>query len=319
MVHPRPIFTLSIASAAILGLAGCGEIIGPAPVAGPPAIYVTTASPSQILAFSSGTSGDPSPLNTVALPAGAGAGYIADDHSGNLYVTTSSDIRVYAAGATGSASPARILPADATTTIANITGFAADAAGGIYVSEFNAGIAIFSGQANGSVAPTRYILPGLSGLVFPEALATDAAGNLYVVNVHSNWQSSILVFAPTATGNVAPIRELNVSANGIAVDSSGNLYATIGGAIEVFAPGASGNDAPIRTISSSATGSARLTGGIALDSAGNLYVVGWGTLALNSLPATPTILQFAATANDAPTHTFTPSGWTPAIPVLVVH
>src|ERR1039458_1111862 len=59
----------------------CGEIIRTIP---PPAIYVTSGSPSQILAFSSGAPGSPSPLNTVALPAGAVAGYIAGDPSGNL-------------------------------------------------------------------------------------------------------------------------------------------------------------------------------------------------------------------------------------------
>jgi len=313
---PRPILAL----ASTLIIAGCGDITQKIL---PPAIYVTTGSPSQILAFSSSAPGTPSPLNTVALPAGVVAGYIAGDPSGNLYVTTSSDVRVYPAGATGPATPARVLPAGPTTTIANITGFTADASGSIYVSEFNAGIAIFTGHANGSVAPSRYILPGLSGLEFPEALATDSAGNLYVVNVHSNWQSTILVFAPGATGDVAPLRTLNVSANGIAVDSAGNLYATVNAAgntaIEVFAPGAAGNDAPIRTISTQATGLARLTGGIALDAAGDIYVVAWGTLAMNSLPATPTILEFSASANTAASASFTPAAWTPAIPVLVVH
>lgn len=316
MDHPRPILALPFALAATLGIAGCGEIIEKIPQ---PAIYVTSGFPSQILAFSSGTPGSPSPLNTVTLPSGVVAGYIADDPSGNLYVTTSSDVRVYAAGATGPASPARLIPAGTATTIADVTGLTADASGNIYVSESNAGIAIFTGQASGSVAPSRFILPGLSGLDSPQALATDSAGNLYVVNVQPNSQSAILVFAPGATGDVAPLRVLNVPANGIAVDSAGNLYATVNDAIEVFAPGASGNDAPIRTISNQATGSARLTGGIALDATGNIYVVAWGTLPTNSLPATPTILEFSASASAAPSHTFTPDAWTPAVPVLVVH
>ena len=291
----------------------------------PPAIYVTTGTPSQILAFSSNANGNPSPVSAITLPSGFAAGYIAGDSAGNLYVSTSSDIREYPAGATGSAAPTRILPADATTTIANITGFtadSADSAGNIYVSEFNAGIAIFPSTANGSVAPTRFIQVGASsGLMFPEALATDSAGNLYVANFTRSGQGSVFVFGPTANGDVAPARILNVATTGMAVDRSGNLFTTANGGIAVFGPQASGNAAPIRTIRGTDTGFARFTGGIALDADANIYVVTWGTLLYNALPVTPTILQFSSSAsgNTAPNNAFTPATWIPSIPVLVVH
>jgi hypothetical protein len=319
MRHQRPIFIISAIAASSLALTGCGELIHSVP---PPAIYVTTGTPSQILAFSSNVNGNPSPVSAITLPSGFAAGYIAGDTAGNLYVSTSSDIREYPAGATGSAAPTRILPADATTTIANITGFTADSAGNLYVSEFNAGIAIFSGTANGSVAPARFIrVGGSSGLMFPEALATDSAGNLYVANFSQSGQGSVFVFGPTANGDVAPARILNVATTGMAVDRSGNLFTTANGGIAVFGPQASGNATPIRTIRGTDTGFARFTGGIALDADANIYVVTWGTLLYNALPVTPTILQFSASAsgNTAPTNAFTPTTWTPAIPVLAVH
>jgi hypothetical protein len=105
------------------------------------------------------------------------------------------------------------------------------------------------------------------------------------------------------------------------VDRSGNLFTTAYDGIAVFDPHATGNAVPIRTIHGTATGFARFTGGIATDSNANIYVVTWGTLLYNQIPVSPTILQFAASAsgNTAPTNTFTPAIWTPAIPVLAVH
>lgn len=318
MKHPRHFLASSVA-ASLLALAGCGEILLPAPS---PAIYVTTGTPSQILAFPTNSNGNPSPVSSITLPNSLAAGYIAGDSAGNLYITTPSDVREYPANATGAASPSRVIPADTTTTIANITGFTADSAGNIYVSEFNAGIAIFSSTANGSVAPARFIRVGpSSGLIFPEALAADSAGNLYVANFNQANQGTIAVFGPTATGDVAPTRILNVTTTGMTVDHSGNLFTTAPDGIAIFDSQARGNAAPIRTIHGTATGFARFTGGIAVDSKANIYVVTWGTLLYNQIPVSPTILQFAATAsgNTAPTNTFTPAIWTPAIPVLAVH
>jgi hypothetical protein len=83
----------------------------------------------------------------------------------------------------------------------------------------------------------------------------DDLDNLYVANGHS-----ILVFAPDAHGNVAPIRTIKGPHTGltncvsIAVDPTGIVYAgnffaqDQDGHITVHAPGADGDVAPLRTI-----------------------------------------------------------------------
>jgi hypothetical protein len=83
----------------------------------------------------------------------------------------------------------------------------------------------------------------------------DDLNNLYVANGHS-----ILVFAPDAHGNVAPIRTIKGPHTGltncvsIAVDPTGIVYAgnffaqDPDGHITVHAPGADGDVAPLHTI-----------------------------------------------------------------------
>ena len=323
--------------AATLLLAGCGGGNGPTltsptdPAA--TAIYVTQANTDpqkaalpEILAFPSGASGDPSPAATLTLPTANLPSHVATDPTGNLYVATSTDLRVYAAGSSGSASPTRLIPANATTTLTTATALAADTSGNIYVAEQSGGIAIFSPTANGSVAPTRYLLAnaqtggGLSNINVVSALAVDSTGNLYVANVDSSGNGSVLVFDPTATGNIAPTRVLNTLAYGLAVDTANNLYASgigsgpggnsAGPNIAVYAPGASGTAAPARTISGANTGLGGLPA-LAVDAAANIYVVSYGNPFNNVLPANPTVLKFSATAsgNVAPTSSFTSTSW----------
>src|SRR5207249_4785230 len=142
----------------------------------------------------------------------------------------------------------------------------------------------FAVTAGGTANTTETILP-----VPP--FSPDISG-LYVAN-----SSSITVYAPGASGNVAPIRTLpstfNTKINGpgaVAADSAGNLYVTNrnGASITVYPPAATGNMPPARTISGTNT---ELTFplGVALDGTGNLYVT---NLVVNS------ILVFPAGATD---------------------
>ena len=289
---------------------------------------VTPGSSSQpaILQLPANSSGTISPISTINLPANLILGSLTTDSSGNIYVATSSDIREYAAGSTGNATPLRILPANATTTIGVVNGLAVDSSGNLFVSEERAGIAVFTAAQNGSVAPSRYILGasqpggGLSTLELPGAIAVDASGNLYIANQNSNFTAgSIVVFGPTATGNVAPARVItgaltmmNGAPTGLATDLADNLYAasnnltTAGPSVLVFAAEADGNIAPTRTISGSSTRLGMLWN-VTVDPAANIYVVTDGTPFTNSLTAIPTILNFSAGAsgNIAPASSFT--------------
>ena len=316
----RSLLVFSAASAAFLALAGCGSNYvgsgntGPTPYTGTTVYLVsgTTTASSLVLAYPSGQANTPTATSSIILPSGSGTigQYIALDPAANVYVATTTDVREYAAGASGAATPTRVLPLNATTTLSNTpTGLAADASGNIYVSESGTGVAVFSGSANGSVAPARFISGALTTLVDPFQLHVDGAGNLYVMNFIATGQVDILVFAPTANGNVAPIRTLNVNEIGFTVNSAGSVYAVTPAGVEVFAPGASGTPVPTQTISISNQPNTALTGGIGVDTQGNIYVVTLVTVAGPS----PSIEQFSNISGTLTlTNTFTPGVWATA-------
>ena len=123
-----------------------------------------------------------------------------------------------------------------------------------------------------------FLLTGVQGFRPTSVPAPPCASGLYAAV--GGFTPSILVYAPDANDNVAPIRTISgpntglANTVGIALDSAGNLYVADNAffpSITVYAPGANDNVAPIRTISGPNTGLANTTG-IALDSAGNLYV-----------------------------------------------
>lgn len=280
-----------------------------------------------ILQFSATATGNASPVRTIVAPTGASFNAVAADTSGNIYASTrtitTEDIREYPAGAS---TASRTLPGTSTTKIGAVDGIAVSATGEIFVAEDSGGIAAFSAAASGDVAPARYILGasqtggGLSTVIVADAIAADSADNLYIVNLGAPGLTPIVVFGPTATGNVAPIRSIGGSLTGIgaiggiATDSAGSLYVTsntavgktVTGKILVFAPSANGNVAPVRQISGDAT-QLGLVFGIAVDSIGNIYVISATTSAL-----VPTVLTFSATAsgNVAPVSSFTSTAWT---------
>jgi hypothetical protein len=77
------------------------------------------------------------------------------------------------------------------------------------VTEEPTGIIEFAAGASGNATPTKRISGSATNIVEPEGLAVDAAGNLYYADANGGYYSdntSVLleVFAPSATGNVAP-------------------------------------------------------------------------------------------------------------------
>ena len=245
----RSLLVFSAASASLLALAGCGSNTvgsgntGTSAYTGAKVYLVSSTAPSSVLVYPSGTANTPNATSFITLPSGTVAQYMALDPAADVYVTTSTDVREYATGASGTATPTRTLLLNSTTTLNTMpTGLAADASGNIYVSEATAGaVAIFSGSATGSVAPTRFIAGANTTLVNPFQLAVDSAGNLYVMNFIAAGQVDIVEFGPTANGNVAPLRTLNVNVIGFTVNPAGSVYAATQSGVQVFAPGASGN------------------------------------------------------------------------------
>jgi len=183
------------------------------------------------------------------------------------------------------------------------------ASGALYVAnEGGRSITVYAPGATGNAPPLRTIAGGNTGLTFPNSIARDTAGRLYVVNLGASGISpeTLTVYADSATGNAAPVRTIpgidagRHNTGGLAVDAAGRLYIathrfggdTIGDTIKVFAANASGNAAPLYTIAGSNTG-LNAPGGIALDAAGRLYVANEGS-------STVTIYAPGASGNIAP-------------------
>lgn len=349
--------------ALVLALAGCasaGTTYGNTTGAPGTGVYViqntaatsTSSASASVLEFSTSASGTATPIATIANPGVTSFAFLAVDATGNVYTaatttttatpsTSATSIVEYPMGSQNNAQPTRSIPFNTTTGVGGINGLAVDAAGDIFAAGFGSGISVFTSTATGSVAPSRSIPIGtqavdLTTLEAPYSEAVDASGNLYVANQASPDVSApaptapILVFAPAATGSVAPTRTLSGalttlaigSPAGIATDPAGNLYvannAAAGSSILVFAPTATGNTPPLRDITGSNTQLGCL-GGIALDTEGYLYVVST-TTCTTSHTASPTVLKFSTTGdgNIAPAATFTSTTWTNADPTLSI-
>ena len=293
-----------------------------------------SSGPASILEFSESFNGSVSPAATIVDTVNPSVfNDLSSDGSGNIYVaalyatpSASDTFRAYVPGTTGvSASLRSVTAAAAAPSIGATEAMVAGPTGEIYVAGQFGGVQVYSATAAGASTPTRtiygYLMGGatLSTLLEPYALAADAADNIYVLNRvgvsgGATVTSPIVVFGPTANGNVTPTRLIGgplttlASPGGITVDSAGNIWVTnngtTGSSILEFAPGASGNVAPILTIAGSLTTLGTLHG-IKLDVSGSVLVVSGGY-------PTPSVIRFAARAsgNVAPILTITSPAWT---------
>jgi DNA-binding beta-propeller fold protein YncE len=136
-----------------------------------------------------------------------------------------------------------------------------------------------------------------TGLDWPQGLAVDSAGYLYVANGYGN---SVTVYAPGASGNVTPVRTLSGTSTtfdlpyGLALDAQGRLAVASmhTDSVAVFAAGADGNVTPVRRISGPATLMDQPSG-LAYDRMQNLYVTNYGAHSV-------TVYGPGATGNAAP-------------------
>jgi sugar lactone lactonase YvrE len=230
-----------------------------------------------------------------------------------IYVTNAANaVTVYTARANGNVAPIRAIKGRK-TGLKFPNGIALDAAGVIYVMNSTPSVTVYAAGARGNAAPIREIKGPHTQMVNPLRLALDNGGYVYVPNGGASGSSSpsVTVYAPGADGDVAPIRKISGSntqlhsPDGIALDSSGNIYvANYGtysnyGSVTVYAPGAKGNAAPIRTITGSNTGF-DLPDGIALDANRNIYVTNSGYL---SGPYFVNVYAAGANGNVAPIRT----------------
>ena len=124
-----------------------------------------------------------------------------------------------------------------------------DAAGRVYVaSQNNNSIVVHAKNASGPSSPVRRISGAATGLAQPRDVALDSNGFLYVAEAGG----TVRVFAPGATGNVAPVKTFGTGAGtayGIDV-SGGEIFVRKATSYLVYAPSASGSPATAeRTVS----------------------------------------------------------------------
>ncbi len=261
-------------------------------------IYAANTCNNTVTIYAKGSKGDASPTAIIGGPnTGLNSPYgIALDSNRNIYVTdqSSSSVTIYQplGSSTGLLNEAPIATiSGGFTGLVSPVGIALDSIGKIYVAD-NGAASVFvypalSGTCTSSSPcalnedPIATISGNLTGLVAPYGVALDStSSNIYVAD---NGATSVFVYAAlgSSTGplNEAPTTTISgnltglVSPQGIAADSSHNIYVADVGADSVFvySSGTSGNQAPLATILGSNTGLLEPYG-VALDSGSKIYV-----------------------------------------------
>ncbi len=185
--------------------------------------------------------------------------------------------------ANGNTAPSKTL-SGAATGLSDPYDVAVDSSGRMYVANLNNDITVYAANwAGGNTAPIRTITEYGSNTQLVDALALTVKddGTIYVVQNRNSgmfgYVGDVLVYGPTANGDVAPIQVISGGANagntgldyasGIAVDDDGLIYVAAGSSgVKVFAANASGNATPVKTLSGHAYR-------VAFDDSGRLYVV----------------------------------------------
>jgi sugar lactone lactonase YvrE len=278
-------------------------------------IYVTNWGTASITIYAKGSKGDAAPIATIG---GSNTGLetpngIALDASGNIYVTDSGVGSVFVYSAPGkSTGLLNEAPIDTitgvTTGLSSPEGIAVDpTSDNIYVADWGASSVFVypalggSGWSGGkySVAPIDSISGPATDLYSPEGLALDSSHNIYVADQGDacggcgGMPASVFVYPALGgsgwsggTYSAAPIDTITGSntdlywPEGLALDSSGNIYVADDIASSVFVYPALGGSGwsggtysadPIDTIYGAST-LLSYPIGIALDSSRNIYV-----------------------------------------------
>ena len=231
---------------------------------------------------------------------------VAVDSDGNLYVANAQgnpfsakkniekgSVTVYRAGSNGNVAPIATI-SGSRTGLSYPLAIALDSSGKIFVTNTytgntrgsppNSSITVYAAGSNGNAPPIAVIAGENTGLDYPQGIALDSSGNLYVEGFVSGVGSSVNVYPAGSSGNVSPAASI-VGADteldlpiGVALDSGGNIYVSNGfggptqrGSVTVYRAGSSGDAIPINVITSNYTG-INFARSIAVDSSANIYV-----------------------------------------------
>jgi len=212
------------------------------PASADPDAAIFVANNVNVTAYPVGTDGDAAP---IALTTGmANPSSIAEDASGRIYVANNgtNTVTVYAAGANGNVPPLAVI-GGSNTGLNLPVGIALDASGKIYVLNGATnlpGVNVYPplGSSTGILneAPIASIAGSQTLLDYPDSIALDSQGNIYVANEGPIVSRKlydygrITIYPAGSNGNIAPTATISgvktglAYPTGIAVDSGGNIY-----------------------------------------------------------------------------------------------
>ena len=321
---------IAILGVAALAIAGLHRFSGRAYSDTPPAaLFVTDSCSEAVTAYAAASSGDASPLTPT--PTGLSQpDFVAIDPSGNIYATNrcTHTVTIYAKGSNADTAPIAII-GGSNTGLQSPAGIALDSSRNIYVAD-QAAPSVFVypplGSSTGTLneSPTATISGFATGMLFPQGIALDSLGNIYVADFGDPEHfpvipANVFVYPPlgSSTGTLNESPTASISGNytgldnptGIALDSGKNIYVTDQGnsSLTVYPPLGSStgtlNEAPTATISGNSTGLVT-PWGIALDSSNNIDVADNGAA---SVFVYPPLGSNTGPLNEAPTATISGS------------
>ena len=296
---------LAIACALTAGLLGCSSAsTTPTPPPVTQALYVgNLAGPpplGEILFPFSASS-----TVTTASPAAVTSSVdLAFDSAGNIYVSSGTQVFVFAHPLTSASTPVATINLPAAT---NATWILIDSGNNLWVSDNgNTKVYKFTPPFSGTITPAPAITLSTS-LSDPVGLAFDGAGNLYVGD---GVTQTVQIYTAPIVNNQSPTATPltgATSCRGIVFDPAGNLYAgSLSGSIERYNAPTAGGGAPSIIDPGAITTHSYF---LAMDAQGNLYV--------DDGISTNKVYQFAAvattfSATSAPTTSLTLTGFTTA-------
>jgi sugar lactone lactonase YvrE len=257
-------------------------------------IYVADESASSVyvyppLASSTGLPNE-TPIDTIS---GSDTGLISpygialDSTTGKIYVADAlaTSVFVYPALGKSVGLPDEIPLVTITgskTGLSYPQGIALDSSGKIYVADTSS-VFVYPAGSKGNAVPSSATISTTmtTGLGWPQGIALDSTGKIYVADdgPGASGPGSVFVYPAGSKANAAPTASISGTntglsyPQGVALDSSSNIYVADEGAVSVFvySAGSNGNVAPTTTISGSNT-ELDTPEGIVVDSSLNIYV-----------------------------------------------
>ena len=285
-------------------------------------VYVGDFSNNAVKEIVAGTGGAAAgTVNSNSTVNTLGSGFskpegVAVDRAGNVYVANygTSEVMEIVAG-TGNAASGTVNSGSTVIALGSgfnlPTGVAVDGAGNVYVADYNNHavkeiVAGTGGAGAGTVNSGSTVIALGSGFSYPEGVAVDGAGNVYVADNGDNEVKEIVAGTGSAgVGKVNSSSTVNILGSGfrypegVAVDGAGNVYVADSTHYVVKEIVAGTGTATAGTVNSTSTvntlgGGFDFPEGVAVDGAGNVYVADTGNNAVKEI--VPSASNFGSVA-----------------------